>query len=184
MKKQLVTFSLRNSCKVQTIVLVSSCFETNSNGIYCFKTNWSFLFFFSPWLQSWRRLAWTDSFRLHAWQRWQRSCRLCTAFVCLDSEVHLCTFSSKRWPSGLWRRIIWCTATNSITYCDTWLKFWKLMYISCNYSSGRWEFLQSLGNYLIYQQRQHYNNPLNTKRRLLYLKTQFVPRSKHFSSRL
>ena len=29
-----------------------------------------------------------------------------------------------------------------------------------------------------------YINPLNTKRRLLYLKTQFVPRSKHFSSRL
>ena len=27
-------------------------------------------------------------------------------------------------------------------------------------------------------------NPLNTKRRLLYLKTQFVPRSKHFSSQL
>ena len=27
-------------------------------------------------------------------------------------------------------------------------------------------------------------NPLNTKRTLLYLKTQFVPRSKHFSSRL
>ena len=27
-------------------------------------------------------------------------------------------------------------------------------------------------------------NPLRTKRRLLYLKTQFVPRSKHFSSRL
>jgi len=27
-------------------------------------------------------------------------------------------------------------------------------------------------------------NPLNTKRRLLYLKTQSVPRSKHFSSRL
>ena len=27
-------------------------------------------------------------------------------------------------------------------------------------------------------------NPLNTKLRLLYLKTQFVPRSKHFSSRL
>ena len=27
-------------------------------------------------------------------------------------------------------------------------------------------------------------NLLNTKRRLLYLKTQFVPRSKHFSSRL
>ena len=27
-------------------------------------------------------------------------------------------------------------------------------------------------------------NPLKTKRRLLYLETQFVPRSKHFSSRL
>ena len=27
-------------------------------------------------------------------------------------------------------------------------------------------------------------NPLKTKRRLLYLKAQFVPRSKHFSSRL
>ena len=27
-------------------------------------------------------------------------------------------------------------------------------------------------------------NPLNMKRRLLYLKTQFVSRSKHFSSRL
>ena len=27
-------------------------------------------------------------------------------------------------------------------------------------------------------------NPLNTKRRLLYLNTQFLPRSKHFSSRL
>ena len=29
-----------------------------------------------------------------------------------------------------------------------------------------------------------YFNPLNKKRRLLYLKTQFVPRSKHFSSLL
>ena len=28
------------------------------------------------------------------------------------------------------------------------------------------------------------HNPLKTKRRLLYLKTQFVPRSKHFSSQL
>jgi len=27
-------------------------------------------------------------------------------------------------------------------------------------------------------------NPLQTKRRLLYLKTQFVPCSKHFSSQL
>jgi len=27
-------------------------------------------------------------------------------------------------------------------------------------------------------------NPLKTKRRLLYVKTQSIPRSKHFSSRL
>jgi hypothetical protein len=32
--------------------------------------------------------------------------------------------------------------------------------------------------------REKYFNPLNTKRRPLYLKTQFVPRSKHFSSLL
>ena len=35
----------------------------------------------------------------------------------------------------------------------------------------------------IHGHRRHIN-PLKTKRRLLYLKTQFVPRSKHFSSRL
>ena len=34
------------------------------------------------------------------------------------------------------------------------------------------------------QSSNSFFNPLNTKRRLLYLKTQFVPRSKHFSSRL
>ena len=32
--------------------------------------------------------------------------------------------------------------------------------------------------------RKNCVNPLNTKRRLLYLKTQFIPRSEHFSSRL
>ena len=36
----------------------------------------------------------------------------------------------------------------------------------------------------IAEEQRPYINPLNTKRRLLYLKTQFVPRSKHFSSRL
>ena len=30
----------------------------------------------------------------------------------------------------------------------------------------------------------YYINPLNTKRRVLYLNIEFVPRSKHFSSRL
>ena len=37
---------------------------------------------------------------------------------------------------------------------------------------------------LIVYDKYLYFNPLNTKSRLLYLKTQFVPRSKHFSSRL
>ena len=36
----------------------------------------------------------------------------------------------------------------------------------------------------IYAKYVMYINPLKTKRRLLYLKTQSVPRSKHFSSRL
>ena len=35
-----------------------------------------------------------------------------------------------------------------------------------------------------FNESNQYINPLKTKRRLLYLKTQFVPRSKHFSSRL
>ena len=37
--------------------------------------------------------------------------------------------------------------------------------------------------YLAYKISAQFN-PLQTKRRLFYLKTQFVPRSKHFSSRL
>ena len=36
----------------------------------------------------------------------------------------------------------------------------------------------------LFRERNVQINPLNTKRRLLYLKTQFVPRSKHFSSKL
>ena len=51
--------------------------------------------------------------------------------------------------------------------------------------------LQEMGNALlteIYKQATRPTavqvNPLKTKRGLLYLKTQFVPRSKHFSYRL
>ena len=40
-----------------------------------------------------------------------------------------------------------------------------------------WENQRNTNNCFIF-------SPLNTKRRLLYLKIQFVPRSKHFSSRL
>ena len=53
------------------------------------------------------------------------------------------------------------------------------------------EYRQIVGEQLqtvVYKRRLGLNfvlfNPLNTKRRLLYLNTQFVPRSKHFSSRL
>ena len=37
---------------------------------------------------------------------------------------------------------------------------------------------------VIHEQQYIQINPLKTKRRLLYLKTQFVPRSKHILSRL
>ena len=40
------------------------------------------------------------------------------------------------------------------------------------------------GGVCIYVSKNLQFNPLKTKHRLLYLKTQFVPRSKHFSSRL
>ena len=42
----------------------------------------------------------------------------------------------------------------------------------------------SLNNKIPSSQLPEEINPLNTKRRPLYLKTQFVPRSKHFSSQL
>jgi len=45
--------------------------------------------------------------------------------------------------------------------------------------------LQSVQNFYLTQTKlQLYVNPLKTKRKLLYLKTQAVPRCKHFSSRL
>ena len=47
-----------------------------------------------------------------------------------------------------------------------------------NFSDGRLQYI-SCGT----AEKDEYINPLNTKRKLLYLKTQFAPRSKHFSSR-
>ena len=38
--------------------------------------------------------------------------------------------------------------------------------------------------HVVHTKNESMNNLLKTKRRLLYLKTQFVPRSKHFTSRL
>jgi len=52
------------------------------------------------------------------------------------------------------------------------LRPWCLSFLSLN------QTLYTNHTYLLHL------NPLKTKRRLIYLKTQFVPRSKHFSSRL
>ena len=46
------------------------------------------------------------------------------------------------------------------------------------------QFLQSKCLSIVTYALWYIINPLNTKRRLFYLKTQSVPRSKHFSSRL
>jgi hypothetical protein len=54
----------------------------------------------------------------------------------------------------------------------------------CRDLYGKKEFRKyKMANVVVRDAAQHFN-PLNTKRRLLYLKTQFVPRSKHFSSGL
>ena len=54
-------------------------------------------------------------------------------------------------------------------------------------ASGQEKFSQLtslLGNFVVQIHPQEVLNPLKTKRRLLYLRTQSVPRCKHFSSRL
>ena len=47
----------------------------------------------------------------------------------------------------------------------------------------RWELCKQKDGCHVYNILK-YLNPLRTKRRMLYLKTQFVPHSKHFSSLL
>ena len=67
-----------------------------------------------------------------------------------------------------------------------------IMYIVHEFSSMEWlprprsKLLSTAAEHpIIYETKRRLTiNPLKTKRRLLYLKTQFVPRSKHFSSRL
>ena len=80
---------------------------------------------------------------------------------------------------------------------------WKQKLGACILKESGWYFVVGLGqtacrnidgHYCVSQQHgivpcifQHnyaWINPLNTKHRLLYLKTRFVPRSKHFSSQL
>ena len=66
----------------------------------------------------------------------------------------------------------------------------QCLYQICTYSTA-YQSLKNQNKKLIPMKasitvlgEQHFFNPLNTKRRLLYLKTHFLPRSKHFSSRL
>ena len=54
---------------------------------------------------------------------------------------------------------------------------------TCHWNSSRTSSAQYTPLYYVCFQSVLIN-PLNTKSRLLYLKTQFVPRSKHFSSQL
>ena len=73
-------------------------------------------------------------------------------------------------------RILEQTATFAL-YCINWLVF--ITEVDSVYCAVRIESLYNTDTIRFYKV-----NPLNTKRRLLYLKTKFVPRSKHFSSRL
>ena len=69
--------------------------------------------------------------------------------------------------------------SSSISYVScSYAQFVTDMHVAGCFSKTKW-YTTSM-KYTIYR----YINPLNTKHRLLYLKTQFVPRSKHFSSQL
>ena len=67
---------------------------------------------------------------------------------------------------------------------------WTLRKIGQKYKEifemWRWRRMEKISctNYVRNEEVLCRVNPLKTKRRLLYLKIQFVPRSKHFSSRL
>ena len=85
------------------------------------------------------------------------------------------TSHSSNWRFAWWiYRTYW--KNTRILRNSLWSKVRKSKYESTSAcpSVAQYQRLNRLVNF----------NPLNTKRRLLYLKTQFVPRSKHFSSRL
>ena len=60
------------------------------------------------------------------------------------------------------------------------MSVWKRSVRWCSSDAGKEPYRNKVVVISLLQQLNH----LNTKGRLLYLKTQFVPRSKHFSSRL
>ena len=89
----------------------------------------------------------------------------------------------------------WCLATRAtLSHLVRYAWFWLMQYhLLLNICQCENESYQKSMYYLRNEQwritdKRKFNqsniNPLNTKRRLLYLKTQSVPLSKHFSSRL
>jgi hypothetical protein len=81
--------------------------------------------------------------------------------------------SQEEWPT------FWEALVSVILILKKYMNMWVIL----NGYRGR-----VLGIYSILNGKEAkpsiYFNILKTKRRLLYVKTQFVPRSKHFSSRL
>ena len=69
---------------------------------------------------------------------------------------------------------------NTYKCTDICILFTKLVMCVCKSKNKRCILSKVRTGYLKIKQF----NPLSTKRRQLYLNTQFVPRSKHFSSRL
>ena len=72
-----------------------------------------------------------------------------------------------------------CNSCVKIVCCSSQLIFTSLS-LGQQHKKSRRQFFSYLYIYFVIFAL----NLLNTKRRLLYLKTQFVPRSKHFSSQL
>jgi hypothetical protein len=61
---------------------------------------------------------------------------------------------------------------------ENWKAIFDLNVLALNICTK--EAIQSMQDGKVDDGHIVHNNPLNTKLRLLYLKTQFVPRSKHF----
>ena len=68
--------------------------------------------------------------------------------------------------------------------CIAWSRKYEVQTMFCSFFTSGLNEIECAASENIWACWSGQFNSLNTKRRLLYLKTQFVPRSKHFSSRL
>jgi hypothetical protein len=85
----------------------------------------------------------------------------------LENFQICCLFTKKTYTRNKSNHKSWCHVLNCAVYGDC-IRAWCAVYYA---STSSWSV-----SVLV--------NPLKTKRKLFYLKTQFVPRSKHFSTRL